>query len=76
MTASPLDNAVTKPVDETVATLVLLELHVTDWLDVVFDITDAVNCRVSPVFSETLVSLSIIIADSVIYENSFQHSAD
>ena len=43
ITALPVDFAVTKPVDETVATLVLLELHVTDGLDVVLGRTVAVS---------------------------------
>jgi hypothetical protein len=51
--ALPADTADTSPEDETVATLGLLELHVTDGLDVVLGRTVAVNCSVSPVFKET-----------------------
>lgn len=43
MTAVPVDLAVTTPEDETVDTLVLLELHVTDGLEVVLGETVAVS---------------------------------
>ena len=43
ITALPADFAVTKPVEDTVATLVLLELHVTVGLDVVLGKTVADN---------------------------------
>ncbi len=56
--ALPVDFAVTKPVEETVATLVLLEVHVTDGLDVVLGITVAASCNVFPVHMVTFVSLS------------------
>ena len=46
ITALPVDLAVTKPVEDTVATLVLLELHVTAGLDVVLGRTVAVSCKV------------------------------
>lgn len=49
MTALPVDLAVTTPEDDTVATLVLLELHVTDGFEVVLGETVAVNCNVFPV---------------------------
>ena len=49
MTAFPADFAVTNPEDETVATLVLLELHVTDGLDVLLGKTVAFSCNVFPV---------------------------
>lgn len=49
ITAVPVDFAVTTPLDETVATLVLLELHVTDGLEVVLGETVAFNCNVFPV---------------------------
>ena len=58
MTAFPADFAVTKPFDETVATLVLLELHVTAGLDVVLGRTVAVNCNVLSVYIVASVSLS------------------
>ena len=48
--ALPVDFAVTKPVEDTVTTLVLLELHVTDGLDVVLGNTVALNCNVFPVY--------------------------
>ena len=41
MTTLPVDFAVTKPVEDTVATLVLLEVHVTEGLDVVLGKTVA-----------------------------------
>ena len=49
MIALPVDFAVTKPVDETVATLVLLDAQVTDGLEVVLGETVAVSCKVLPV---------------------------
>lgn len=58
MTAVPVDLAVTKPVEDTVATLVLLELQVTDGLEVVVGKTVAVSCNVFPVHMVTSVSLS------------------
>lgn len=50
ITALPVDFAVTKPVEDTVATLVLLEVHVTAGLDVVLGRTVAVSCKVLPVY--------------------------
>ena len=47
--ALPVDFAVTKPVDDTIATLVLFELHVTEGLNVDVGKTVAVNCKVLPV---------------------------
>ena len=49
MTTSPVDFAETKPVDETVAILVLLDVHVIDGFDVVLGNTVAFNCNVFPV---------------------------
>lgn len=49
ITAVPVDLAVTTPEDDTVATPVLLELHVTDGFEVVLGETVAVNCNVFPV---------------------------
>jgi hypothetical protein len=60
MTALPVDFAVTKPADDTVATLVLLEVQVTDGLDVVLGNTVAFNCNVLPVYIVASVSLSEI----------------
>ena len=47
--AFPADIAVTNPLDETVATLVLLEVQVTEGLEVVLGETVAVSCKVLPV---------------------------
>ena len=58
ITALPADFAVTKPVDDTVATPVLLELHVTDGLEVVFGKTVADSWNVLPVLMDISVSLS------------------
>lgn len=55
MTAVPVDFAVTTPVDDTVATLVLLELHVTDGLDVELGETVAFSCNEFPVYIVTSV---------------------
>jgi len=60
MTASPVDFAVTRPVDDTVATLVLLELQVTDGLDVVLGKTVADSWKVLPMLMEISVSLSVM----------------
>ena len=60
MTAFPADFAVTKPFDDTVATLVLLELQVTDGLEIVLGKTVAVSCNVLPVYIVAFVSLSEI----------------
>ena len=58
ITAVPVDFAVTTPEDDTVATLVLLELHVTDGFEVVLGKTVAFNWNVLPVLIVTSVSLS------------------
>ena len=48
MVAVPADLAVTKPLLLTVATLLLLEVHVTVLLVVLLGDTVAVSCNVSP----------------------------
>ena len=58
MTALPVDFAVTNPVEDTVAILVLLELHVTDGFVVVLGRTVAVSCNVLPVYIVASVWLS------------------
>lgn len=58
ITASPVDFAVTKPVEDTIATLGLLDVHVTEGLDVVVGRTVTVSCNVLPVYKVASVSLS------------------
>jgi len=60
MVALPVDFAVTKPVEDTIATLVLLEVHVTDGLVVVLGNTVALSCNVLPVYRVAEVWLSEI----------------